>query len=111
MKLFQKLRELEAKATSGEWQIGHVSEINGCAEIESADLNYVATVGYGVMHRQDQSFICEMRNSLPKLLHAIDVMQEALASISKNSCCELCQEAKLVSLSALDKAREIAGAE
>lgn len=85
MKLFQKLRDLEAQATTEKTP--------------------------GPLTHEDCKVILELLKGIPKLLHAIDVMQEALASISKNSCCELCQEAKLVSLSALDKAREIAGAE
>jgi hypothetical protein len=106
-KLFQKLRDLEANATSGEWHIGHVSEINGSAEIESADLMYVATVGYGLMHRQDQAFICEMRNALPKLLKVIDLYEEALEDGVnwRNGHSAHCESACKESLT---KAREIA---
>jgi hypothetical protein len=35
------------------------------------------------------------------LLKAVDVLTEALESISKNGCCETCQEARLVALRAL----------
>ncbi len=90
MKLFQKLRDLEAKAYDLMAQ-KHYSLESGC----DASLK---------LNKTFQAILLE----LPKLVQVIDVMQETLTSISKNSCCELCQEAKLVSLSALEKAREIA---
>lgn len=36
-----------------------------------------------------------------------EILMEAINSISKNSCCDKCQEVRLVALSALEKIEEI----
>lgn len=49
---------------------------------------------------------CELNK---KLQEENKTMREALESISKNSCCEPCQEAKLVAREALAKLNEKQG--
>ena len=43
----------------------------------------------------------------PRLVQALAIAWEAHESISKNSCCDKCQEAKLVSVDALRRISEL----
>ena len=101
MKPFQRLRELEAKATPGFWStkleyndtvmelVGPYTTAEGCSG-PSTEFN----------NHDDARLICEMRNQLPKLLAVIDVMQEALENYTG---------AGTTARDALTKARELAG--
>lgn len=90
MVLFSKLRELEAKATPGPWEFKDTTkrqssvfgdtwfqyEVNGPERFDDNgnDSNfYHRSEKYG-----DAAFIAEARNTIPKLLQVIDLMQEAL---------------------------------
>lgn len=46
---------------------------------------------------------------VPRLLAIIEVLHQASLSTSKNSCCDTCQQAKLVAIDALSEADKIAG--
>lgn len=43
------------------------------------------------------------RQEISRLCRKIAIMRKALNSIASNTCCQACQEAKLVALAALEK--------
>lgn len=72
-KLLSELSELEAKATSGPWHIGHVNERDESCEIDSTSEGCGICTTY---FRNDQAFIATSRNALPKLIEAMRVLVE-----------------------------------
>ncbi len=110
-KLFQKLRELQAKATTGPWSaevdllysrdcmnlVGPYTTSEGCSS-HKTEFN----------HHEDAEFIAEARNTIPKLLAVIDLLYENLEEadgiIQHETSWKFCRKA-------LEKAREIAGDE
>ena len=48
----------------------------------------------------------ELQKEIEKLRAQNKKLVEALTSISKNSCCETCQQAKLVAIQALDEVKK-----
>lgn len=90
--LFAKLRELEKKATGIEWfHKGSLSEEEACkaggiepglcALIEEEDGRFEEQDLLDPLTDTDAEFIAEMRNSLPKLFAALDLMEDALKTI------------------------------
>ena len=57
--------------------------------------------------RYTYDIFCKIKEQLEKLQESNRIMKDALESISKNGCCEPCQEAKLVAISALKKVGEL----
>ena len=49
----------------------------------------------------------ELRAQLKKTKKKNEILMEAVEGISKNTCCDKCQEARLVSLKALEKIKEL----
>lgn len=104
--LFQKLRELEAKATPEPW----TWRVPGYIANKYIDDGFVVDQDGG-LEDKNAAFITEARNTIPKLLRVIDVMQEALDHIYDLTTEEMNWVAHDHALKALEKAREIAGDE
>lgn len=116
MTLFSKLRELEKKATPGEWD-----ETVWCGDLEA---NKWAAVGpqheqaysedeldpsseAGKAAERDAALIAEMRNALPKIFEVLDLYEEALVLYEQRGI-ECCHE-PYTAREALKRAKEIAG--
>ena len=85
LKTLDELERLSNEATGRRWHIGHVSEFDESASVDSEDGTTVAVSEF----RKDQSFICASRNALPDLIQAIRKMREALEFYSKGGNCSM----------------------
>ncbi len=120
--LFGPLRELLEKSTPGPW---FAVEANDDTQYDRAEWNEEQSLytvspdkskigwetdcghsGYCIS-KENAETIAEAHNQLPAVLAALDLAIETLGSISRNSCCEQCQEAKKVALSGLARIREL----
>lgn len=104
--LFQKLRELEAKATPEPW----TWRIPGYIANKYIDDGFVVDQDGG-LDDTNAAFITEARNTIPKLLQVIDLYEEALRQyendlVPDNSDYHDASDIAYVYV-ALEKAREI----
>jgi len=89
--LFQKLRDLEAKATPGPWKIelGTLGEEERVYGIYSGKYSFDRIIetdtGFYPPRRPDADLIVEYRNAIPKLLAVIDVYEMAMEQVE--DCC------------------------
>lgn len=111
--LFQKLRDLEAKATPGPWKIelGTLGEEERVYGIYSGKYSFDKIIetdtGFYPPRRPDADLIVEYRNAIPKLLEALDVMQEVLEMYAKRDA--VGAHEPWSAQEALTEARELAG--
>lgn len=113
MKLFKKLRDLEAKATHGPWTTKHEPFWHDSDNTQDFLVGpYTTSEGCSTNEtefnkKEDAVFIAEARNAIPKLLQVVDVMQEALAEIKRRDDDPFGRWWTVAHV-ALEKAREIA---
>lgn len=62
------MKRLEAGATPGPWRIGHINEHLDRGEIE----NHAGVIIASDCKRNDESFVCQSRNSMPALLRVVE---------------------------------------
>lgn len=72
----QKTRELLAKATSGPWHVGHISELDDSAAIDNPELLCVGRINI----RPDQNLVCHARNVLLLYVEVVEKCVETLES-------------------------------
>lgn len=66
MNLFEKLKQLEAEATPGEWSV------HSCGHIEATCRGGFVDATMNPRRYADAKLMVEMRNSLPKLLAVVE---------------------------------------
>lgn len=90
MKFIDELKKLEAEATPAPWKIGvnrpHLVFPNAKNEYALAKCEHFMNDGY-YPGEDNAAFIVAARNATPKLIAAIEVMEEKLNTIAK-ICCE-----------------------
>lgn len=74
MKHFQRLRDLETKATPAPW----TWRVPNYIANKYIDEGLVVDGEEGGLRNEDAAMITEMRNSLPRLLEAVDLMDYVL---------------------------------
>lgn len=114
MILFQKLRDLEAKATQGEWKAEYDStypdDVRMCGIYVGKykhDRIIETDHGYYPPKQPDADFIVEARNALPKLLAVIDVYEMAMEQVE--DCCPNSGEIAAICDETLKRVQELAG--
>lgn len=105
----KQIKQVAENATPGPWEVNkdfYAGEHGYIGTSISAHHIYVKYSGDYLYGELEHIALCNPTTVLA-LIEALEVAIEAHTSISKNSCCYACQQAKFVSLKALARIKEL----